>query len=168
MTTIFDASHQQWKVRLWMWIALLSAGPILLYGWHLYQSYGLRPADGGVLAPHEKRMGWLVGLSLAGIAFPAAMRLFGHCYVTRIDHDPKARALHIHTLSFLGGCVNIHPVESVTRSTFHWEMFNTPRAAKVRVPWGSVSVAGRRFPFIIDGQGLFHHPKLAQRLLTGG
>ena len=56
MIEIFRAGSQLWKVRLWMWIALGLWAVALWFAWDLLNTYGTRPADGGVLAPLPVRL----------------------------------------------------------------------------------------------------------------
>lgn len=165
MIEIFRAGGQLIKVRAIMWLAAGCAAAALYYGWVLFQSYGLRPADGGALAPIGQRLGWLLGLGGMGLAFLAGMWAYGRCYVARIGYDQAGQRLHFRTLSFVGSHEHVHHVSDVRASTFQSGRFINPDGVSVNAPWYNVYLKGRRLPLVLDVQGDFREPELTARLL---
>ena len=77
MSALCTAGAQLTKVRGLMLASLAVVGAAAWWGWSLYESYGVRPADGGVLALLGTRLA--VGLGLAGSG--AASAVLGSTYV---------------------------------------------------------------------------------------
>lgn len=167
MVEIFRAGGQLWKVRLWMWASLALCAVALWYGWELFQTYGIRPADGGALAPLGVRLAWGGTVAALGIAFAYGMWLYGGLYVASIVYEEPNDGLHLRTLSFLGNRDRIFSAGDVQSSTFHGAAFWAGGVA-VDAPWYTLRMRGARWPFIIDAQGEFLAPELAQRLFGDG
>lgn len=163
MTEIFNAGRQLAKVRGIMLGALLVALAACLWGWNLFQTYGLAPGDGGVLAPFAQRLA--LGLTIAGLGLALVFGawLYGRLYVAALGHEAGTDRLHIRTLTFFGSRTQLVPSADVLGSTFqHGELINP---AGVRAPWYKVGLRGRSLPLIVDAQGVFVDPALVERLL---
>lgn len=131
-------------------------------GINLAQSYGLNPADGGVLAPLAERLAFGIGVSLLGLSFAVGMWIYGKCYVQKIEFDEGNQALHIYTVSFLGsGRHEIKSSELLSGRYFEGEL---NLDLNVKAPWRTVRIKGRRMPFILDEQGVFLEKKLMNKL----
>ena len=102
MIEIYRATGQVWKVRMMMWLSLIFAIWFCIWGWDLFQSYGTRPADGGVLAPLGQRIAWLIFMVAFGLGFLGGMWLYGSIYVASIRADEADKLLQIRTLGFIG------------------------------------------------------------------
>ena len=72
------------------------------WGWDMLQTYGIRPADGGVLAPLWQRLAWALFLWAFGFGFLAGMWLYGTIYVSSLWFDETAKTLQVRTLGFIG------------------------------------------------------------------
>jgi len=168
MTEIYRAGSQLIKVRAIMLLSLASAVAACWYGWVIFQSYGLRPADGGVLAPLGTRLAFGGGIALLGLAFAAGMALYGRLYATRIDYDEAAGALHIRTAGFVTGAESVHPVSDVLESDWMAGRFDNPAGVSVDAPWIKLRLSGRSWPLIVDAQGRFPDRALAAKLLRLG
>ncbi|NOZ70600.1 MAG: hypothetical protein GXP38_01590 [Chloroflexi bacterium] len=166
---VFDAGRQLLKVRAMMAAALIVAVVTLYAGIHLAQSYGLNPADGGVLAPLPLRLAWGAGVTLLGLAFAAAMIIYGHCYVARLEVDEMTDYLHIYTIS---PWLTLRP-EKIPRSALKPGRRHRGRTLfiwhpiLVNAPWQTLRVQGRRLPLILDEQGEILHRQWIQRLRRG-
>ncbi len=165
MTQIYEAGGQLLKVRAIMILSLVCALATIWWGWTLFQTQGLRPADGGVLAPFGTRLAWGLGVASLGIAFAAAMWVYGRVYVSALQFDEAARALHFRTVGFVGGRDLVFAEPDIISSTY--QPGDSPRIARVSVdaPWIKVAIQGRHLPLILDAQGDFPDIVLAKRVL---
>src|SRR3712207_1184162 len=102
MITLFRAGSQLIKVRALMLLSLACAIATIWWGLDLSQTYGVRPADGGMLAPLAVRLTWGIGVGSLGIIFAAGMWVYGRCYVAKIELDQHTKELHIYTVRFIG------------------------------------------------------------------
>lgn len=165
MIQIYAAGAQLIKVRAMMILSLVVALAAIWWGWDLFQTQGLRPADGGVLAPLGERLAWGIGVASLGIAFTAAMWVYGRLYVSSLRFDEATRALHFRTVGFLGGSDAVIPQSDVLGSTYQPGKSPNTGGVSVDAPWIKVAIQGRRLPFILDAQGVFPDASLAARLL---
>lgn len=166
MVEIFRAGRQLWKVRLWMWIALACWAVALWFAWDLFNSYGTRPADGGVLAPLPVRLAWAGTIAALGFAFVAGMALYGGLYVANMVYDEPGDRLHLRTVSFFGNRDRAFPAAAVESTDFH-DGFFWAGGVTVDAPWYTLRIRGARWPFIVDAQGIFLDPELGRRLFGG-
>lgn len=162
MVDIYRGGWQLTKVKGMMVFSALCAAGALYWGWDLFTTFGLRPADGGVLAPLWQRLAWALLLAGAGLAFVIGMWAFGRRYVTRIRYDEAADRLGVGTLEFLATRETFYPASDVAGSDYrHGEL----EGSGVRAPWYRLQLKSRRSPLVLDGQGVFPDPPLAARLL---
>jgi transmembrane protein TMEM70 (proton-transport ATP synthase complex) len=164
MILIYRAGFQLTKIKGMMIFAALCAAGAVYWGWDLFNTVGLRPADGGVLKPLGERLAWGLGVAGLGVAFLAGMWVFGRRYATRIRYDQAKDALHIGTLEFLAGREHIHAASDVLGSTYH---HGRMEGEGVNAPWFMLSLKGRS-RLIVDAQGIFPDRALAERLLKLG
>ena len=168
MTLIYRATGQVWKVRAMMWLSLIVAIWFAWWGWDLFQTYGTRPADGGVLAPIGQRIAWLVFMVGFGLAFLGGMLLYGTIYVSSLWVDEAAKTLQIRTLGFIGsfgGWRRTYKYGDIVGADYHAGQFENPGGVSVDAPWLSVGIRGRKTPLIVDVQGDFPDRKLAAKVL---
>ena len=166
MIEIYRAGWQLTKVRGVMIMALACAIGGCWWGWDLFQTYGLRPADGGTLAPLGTRLALGLFLALLGIAFAAGMWIYGKLYAGAIRFDEAADMLHVHTIEYIFGGRDIaFPPSAIDAADWHEGQSDFGRGVSVDAPWFSLRIAGRRLPLILDAQGLFPDRVLAARLL---
>lgn len=166
MVELFRAGGQLWKVRLWLWISLAAFAFSLWFGWELFNSYGMRPADGGVLAPLGVRLAWAGAVAGLGFLFAAGMQLYGGLYVANMAWDEANGLLHLRTLTFFGNRDRVFPADAIERTDFH-DGFFWAGGVTVDAPWYTLRMRGQRWPFIVDAQGTFLAPELGQRLFGG-
>jgi hypothetical protein len=162
MIDLYRGGWQLTKVKGMMLFAALCAAGALYWGWDLFSTYGLRPADGGVLAPLGVRLLWGLGVASLGLAFLYGMWLFGRRYVTRIRYDEAADALHIGTLQLLFTREEVRSVADVRRSPYHEGEIT---GSGVDAPWYTLHLKGRAGALVLDAQGVFPDRPLARRLL---
>ena len=162
MVDIYRAGFQLTKVKAWMVLTLLLAAGALYWAWDLFTTYGLRPADGGVLAPLWQRLAWALFVGGFGLALVAGMWAFGRRYVARIRYDEAKDALHIHTLEFLASRASVYSPSDVL-----WSDYNEGRFEGVNAPWFTMAIKGRT-PLVLDAQGVFPDRELAEKLLKIG
>ncbi len=162
MIPLYRAGWQLTKVRGVMIFSLICAVISLRVGWHLAHTYGLNPADGGVLAPLGVRLAWGIGVALLGVGFAAGMWLYGKCYVAQVDLDEVDGRLHVYTVRFFGLQKHVLDPSDVRSRRDHLGYW-LPRG--IVTPWRSVWIRGRRLPLLIDGQGTFLNRDRMDRLL---
>jgi len=165
LTEIYTAGPRVKRVRFIMLLSLVSALAACWFGWDLFQTFGSRPADGGRLAPFAVRLAWGLGVAGLGVMFAIGMWVYGRQYVRTISVDPARSALQVRTLGMFGDETTSFPATNVKRSTFFGGRLNNPAGVSVNAPWFNVWIQGRRLPFILDAQGIFHDPPLLDRLL---
>ncbi len=169
MTPIFHAGRQLVKVRGMMLFSLVCALGCIWAGVVLAQTYGLSPADGGVLAPWPIRLAWGGGVALLGISFAVGMGLYGRCYVAALAFDPHTSQLQLTTVRFFGSATRIVALTDLHHIEHHHGQLDVlgvdGTGLSVNAPWRSVSLAGRRLPLILDQQGTVLDPELMQRVL---
>lgn len=165
MTEIYHAGSQRLKVRAIAIFSLLVALVALWVGWGLFQTYGLRPADGGMLAPLSTRIALGGGVAALGIAFAAGMAVYGRCYVTSMRHDPAGQRLHFTTIGLIAGTERSCPLSAVESADYVAGQAHNTGGVSVNAPWIKLRIAGQKLPLILDAQGVFPDPSLAERLL---
>jgi len=142
-----------------MFLSVGCAAGCVWAGIDLAQSYGLNPADGGVLAPLSVRLAWGIGVALLGIIFLVGMWIYGKCYVVKIEFDKQNKALHVYTVSFFGSEKHEINASKVLSSKYHKGELDS-----VKAPWWTVRIKGRRLPFIVNEQGVFLEKKIMNKL----
>ena len=156
MITLFHAGKQLIKVRGVMLLSLACAVASIWFGLDLSQTYGLRSADGGMLAPLPVRLAWGIGVGALGVVFAAGMWLYGRCYVSRIELDRHTSELSIYTVRFIGIRKQVIETSDLLGSSHHEGGFSGGgRVPSVHAPWSSVRLGRRRLPPIVDQQGVF-------------
>ncbi len=165
MTELYRAGFQLIKVRAWMLIALAIAGGACWYGWGLFQTFGERPADGGVLAPFVTRL--LVGgfVALLGLAFAAGMWVYSRVYVASLAWDRDACRLVVRTPGFILTRRESFAPSEIGGTGYRKGRLVNPAGVSVDAPWHSLKIKGRRFGYIIDAQGHWLDPDLARQVL---
>ena len=164
MREIYRAGSQLLKVRAIMIASLACALGACWWGWDLFQTYGLRPADGGRLASLAVRLGLGLGVAALGIAFAAGMWAYGRHFVSALAYDEAAGALHVRTVGFAGSHETLLSASDVLGSAYLAGKSSYGRVS-VDAPWMKVRVRGRRWPLIVDAKGEFPDRKLVARLL---
>ncbi len=159
MTELYFAGRQLIKVKAMMILSLACALAAMWWGWDLFQTQGLRPADGGVLAPIGTRLAWGLGVASLGIAFAAAMWVYGRLYVSELHYDRSAHVLRFRTVGFVESGETLVAESDVLGSSYE------PGDSEVDAPWIRVAIKSRRLPLILDAQGHFFDAPLAARLL---
>jgi hypothetical protein len=164
MIPIFHAGRQLIKVRGMMLFSLVCAMGSVWAGVRLAQTYGLSPADGGVLAPLPVRLAWGSGVALLGLSFAVGMWLYGRCYVAAVAFDPHTSEVQFTTVRFIGRATNTVARTAIRHSEHYQGHLDVMRAdgagVSVNAPWRSVTLAGRRLPLILDQQGTVLDPEL--------
>lgn len=165
---IFRAGSQLIKVRAIMWLSVACALAACWFGWEMFRSYGLRPADGGVLAPLGVRLAWGLGLAGLGLAFVGGMWLYGRCYVARLTFDPRSGRAEARTVGFFAGRWVAFGEADVLGSSYYGGQAMSSSGVSVKAPWYTVRLRGRRWPLVLDAQGQFSDERLATRLMRAG
>ncbi len=159
-TIIYTAGGQALKVRFVMWLTLGAAAAAVWTGYYLLLTYGTRPADGGVLAPLPVRLAWALSVSAIGLSFAYGMWLYGRYAVREIRMVPGDRTLRIATYRFLGSRVETMPISDLAGATKRHDRIDRGDALgmltgiSVDAPWLRVRLKGRRWPLVLDLQGV--------------
>lgn len=162
MRVIFDAGRQRWKIWFVVLISLATGGALVVLGGWMIQSYGLHPAEGGVLKPLATRLLLGLGFGGSGLAIIAGILLYLQCYVFRIEGDEDTGEFRV----ALAGLRLTIRAEEVVRAGFNDGVAHAG-GISVNAPWYSVRLRGRRLPLIIDLQGDFLDERAVDRLLKG-
>jgi hypothetical protein len=166
LRTVYRAGRQLAKVRAVTLFSVAFAFGFLYWGYDLLTTFGLRPADGGVLAPLGERLAWAAFLWACGLGFPIGMWIYGRCYVAEIVVDEPNKRLVVKTLRFLGTSDESLPFGVRTTSNYHHGQYYAG-GVRVKAPWTTVQVTGRRLPLILDQQGEFADRDILERRLLG-
>lgn len=165
MTEFYRAGFQLVKVRAVQLASLVAAAAACWYGWDLLLTFGERPADGGVLKPFVIRFLFGGFVALLGLAFAFGMWIYCRRYVSSMAYDPGAGSLVIRTPLFIGNRTARIALSEIKGTTFHRGDFYNPVGVSVDAPWHALEVKGRRSWYIIDAQGRWLDPGLAEKLL---
>lgn len=165
MTEIYRAGRQLIKVRIVMLASLPVAAALCWWGWDIFSTYGLRPADGGVLAPLGIRLAFGGFVALLGLAIAFGLWLYSTVCVAALDHDPRTGRLHLRTPGYVGMREDGFFATEVRGARYYRGSVYAPGGASVRAPWTTVRVAGRSLPYVFDGQGTWRDFPEARRLL---
>lgn len=157
MPVVFDAGRQLLKVRFIMILSLVAASGATYAGIQIARTYGLSPADGGVLKPLTLRLAFGTFVALLGIGFAVGMWVYGRCYVARLTLEPETRTLLIETVTFWGRSTSAVSLTEVQFGERHAGRFQAAEfgvvGASVNAPWRELHVRGRSLPLIVDEQG---------------
>lgn len=134
MIVVYRAGAQLVKVRGVMLVSLACAAATVWWGWDLAQTYGSRPADGGVLAPLVVRLAWGVGVGSLGVVFACGMWLYGRLYVAKLELEEATSKLRVHTVGFVGTRKLTFDASEVSASRHHEGRTDLPGAPSVNAP----------------------------------
>ena len=161
---IYHAGRQGVKVRALSWFLLLVGLACLWWGYHLSQTYGLSPGDGGVLRPLPQRLAWGGFVALFGLICMVGMHIYGRQYIARAWVDEQAQRVRFATVRWFGSARFDVPAQDILGSSYQRGRLETP-SHTVDAPFHFIRLRGRRLPFILDGQGRFLLPALVNRWL---
>lgn len=151
MTYIYDAGTQGRKVRFLAWLAI--AG---FLGSLVAAADALNGGDFGGAALFAG----------AGAAFPALIFVFLDHYASGISIDFKAGEIEIDTLRLIGERSRVYKLGDLLGAGFEDGETYTIKH-DVRAPYIKLRLRGRRWPFIIDMQGVIADEARFERLLSG-
>ena len=161
MRMLFENRRQALKVRIVLWVSLVVCAGALYGGWAIMQTYGLSPADGGVLRPFGERLALGGFVAVLGLAFAGGMMLFATIYVLRLARDGDQVVIDTLTLWGIGGRRHSFAISDIGESAYHHGRFSVARETgtpgqlldlNVDAPWITLHAAGRRLPFLLDLQ----------------
>lgn len=147
--TCFVAGRRVWRVRGLIWLGCAVFCWLGVVAVDLAFTYGLRPADGGVLAPLPVRLAWAALVFLIGGGLAFGMLAYGRHYVARLDAGPGG--VCVWTVGLFGA-----PLRRLARADIRGvrdhagAMPGQPHGA---TPWRGIHVRGQRWPFVLDRQG---------------
>lgn len=147
-----------------LWASYAFAAWFVAWGVDLYRTYGLRPADGGVLAPEGVRLAWLAFMSLFGIGCAVGMWFYARMYVASVWVDSAKGQVMLRTIGGPLGRGIIAPRADVRVISFNHGKFRTSKMS-VAAPWYTLRVSGRPGPLILDAQGTTVDEPLLRQLL---
>lgn len=163
MVPIFHARKQLLKVRGLTWFFLILAIPAVYYGIDLAQTYGLRPADGGVLAPLPVRLAFGGGLASLGLMAAGGMLLYNTLYIARFELDGSGQEVHITTPRLFGSHTSVIPLQDIEGGQLHLGQMDIGELT-VNAPWHAVHIRGRKMFLILDLQGEILNLEAARRI----
>ncbi len=153
---LLRSGAQALKIRILFWIVVIIGVVALWGGWAIFQSFGLSPADGGVLKPFSERLAFGGVVAVLGVALIAGMWLYMSLYALEVVRDGNKIA--ITTMTPLGDREQNFKVSELGKGAHHQGQTNFARVEdglvenhiKVDAPWITLRAAGRRLPFILD------------------
>jgi hypothetical protein len=154
-----------------MWFSVACAVFALVSAVNLFQTYGTRPADGGVLAPLAVRIAWGGTVAALGLGFVFGMWLYGRYSIREIGWLRTENRLLIKTYRFIGSHTDALDVADITGVTAKRDRFQgrdifwAPTGLSVDAPWLAVRLRGRRWPLVLDLQGIVAEPDRLASLL---
>ena len=154
MTQVYAAGRRHIRVRAMMIFSLVCALGAMWWGWELLQANSPRSERGGVPAVFAG-----LGVASLGIAFAAAMWVYGRLYVSELHHNGSAHVLRFRTVGFVGRRELLVSEADLLGSTYE------PGDIEVDAPWIRVAIRDRKLPLILDAQGQFFDAALTARLL---
>ncbi len=167
MTLVYKAGRRVWRVRGLLWLSLVVAVWFVIWGFDLYRTYGLRPADGGVLAPEGVRRAWAFGMGGLGVAFAVGMWVYARAYVAALWIDDAGDRVAIQTVGGWWGTRIVVARRQVRAAVYHDGRFYAGRQS-VRAPWYTMRVDGHARRFVVDAQGTTVDQARFQQVLSGG
>jgi hypothetical protein len=168
---VYRAGTQALKVRFLMWLSVACAVFAVTAAVNLFQTYGTRPADGGVLAPIGARIAWSGTVAALGLGFVFGMWLYGRYSIRELRWRRGQNQLLISTYRFIGSrtdALNVAEIAGATakRDRFQGrDIFWAPTGLTVDAPWLAVRLRGRRWPLVLDLQGIVADPDRLRALL---
>jgi hypothetical protein len=166
VTLIYTAGRRVWRIRVLLVLSFAFAAWFVVWGVDLYRTYGLRPADGGVLAPLGVRVAWLAFMSVFGVGTFLGIWAYTRVYIATMWLDPASGQVAIQTIGGPWGTRHVVPRADVRATGFDSGEFYTPRMA-VKAPWYTVRVLGRSGSLILDAQGTAVDERLLVDVLRG-
>jgi hypothetical protein len=145
---LYSAGRQVTMVWLVNGLALLCAVGSSWAGVYLAQTYGLQPADGGVLHPLAVRLAMGATVASLGLGFLAGMLVYARCYVVQITAAGDG-AVRIRLL-WPGLQLQVTAADLVSRQA---HAGRSQGRISVNAPWLALHPRDRHLPLIVDEQG---------------
>ena len=163
MILVYQAGRRVSRVRGLLWFTIALAVAFAFWGIDLYRTYGLRPADGGQLAPHGVRLAWLAALLVLGVGSAVGMAFYARAYIAALWYDAATDTVQIRTVG-LWRSRQVFPRAQIRAVDFHagdfWALDRS-----VEAPWYTIRIHGRRRALILDAQGTIVDRRLLGRVL---
>lgn len=164
MRTVYEAGRQLWKLRFLMLLMPALGIACVAYGIDIMKTYGLRPADGGVLKPLHVRLAFGGGMGLVGLGATAGMALYSRRYVARLELDDTTGEVHLLTPGLFGVRRLVLRRDDFGRGRYYHGRFEAGYR-RVNAPWWTMPVRGYRIPFLLDAQGVVRDHRAVGSLL---
>lgn len=159
METLYENHRKTIKVKFLLWFFLLVFIGASIGGWVIFQTFGLSPADGGVLRPFWERLAFGLFVAGLGLACAGGMMLYATLYVVYCGRNGDQ--VVIDTLTMWGAGTKRHEfhVSQIGKGTYHHGQLDLNSntygvdaivVPSVDAPWVTMPVAGRFIPFIFD------------------
>lgn len=147
---LVECRAQALKVRIVLWASAIIAAITTVSGWMIFQSFGLSPADGGVLRPVGERMMFGGAVVLLGLVLFGGMLLYASLYLIELRRTDEV--LEVTTIGLISDRSRTLLVADVGELNYHAGRMFTPRGHNVDAPWLTMPVRGRLLPYVIDVQ----------------
>ncbi len=145
---IYVNRRQARKVRVLLWVSLPVLVACLYAGWTVFETYGLSPADGGVLRPFGERLAFGGGIACLGLLLAGGLLIYVRSYVLRLSRT--GNSLQIETIAPFGRHRHVFEIAAVAGTAHHHGRLTLRQ--HVNAPWLTLRIAGRSLPFILDLQ----------------
>ena len=131
------------------WVLIVAAAAMGVAGVNIAMSWGMNPADGGVLKPLPERLAFGGGMVALALALLVGMGIYVARYVVSVRS--LGGRLYIRTANLFGGAEREFDVNDVQALEFRSGKTVTYKA-NVNAPWKKMRIRGMKLPFIIDMQ----------------
>ena len=149
--TLFANKRQAFKARLLYWFFALACLGALYGGWAIYSTFGLSPAEGGVLRPFGQRLAFGGSVAALGVAAFVAIHIYIRRYVTRMELS--GNEVGVETMTSTGRSWRVIPAGDLVLGGLYGDSrIITSRGQTVHAPWRTLRVMGEKLPLILDMQ----------------
>lgn len=151
---IFRAGRQLIKVRFLVIFCLVCGAGLTWFGWDTVQHYGMRAADGGVLASLATRLLFGGTMIVLGLGMALGMVLFAQfSYVSHITAVGRDQ-MRITLAGIISSPTFDLSQADVTPAGYN-EGYLPTWGVTVNAPWYTIRTGTRQLPLIVDVQGEF-------------
>lgn len=147
MRTVYQAGPRVLRVRGLMWGAAVLAAAALYLAFDIYLG-----ADPAAASPGE-RVALALAVAAAGVTALGGMVLFADHYITTVAIDRAGGKVAFETVAPWGSRVRLYDIGRLGPAASRAGELRTGRHHVV-APYVLMPAAGRRFPYVIDMQGL--------------
>jgi hypothetical protein len=153
LRTIYEAGLRALRVRALVWGAAALALGALYLAVEIYSGAGPASAGGLHLAAPAERIAIALAVAAAGVTALGGMVLFADHYVVAIAIDRARGRVAFETVAVWRRRVRVYAIHALGPAATRAGALHTGKH-DVHAPYVLMPAQGRRFPYVIDMQGL--------------